>query len=104
MLESDISFVSNGRPSIERTYPPRSSNFSDIIDYSFESPRKSVGAHSSFGSGFSSMSCENVTSNSQSIMVSTIKQKVKKCSKQLLFDRVFDATRRMKKWKLRSDD
>ncbi|XP_074565005.1 U-box domain-containing protein 52-like [Curcuma longa] len=68
MLESDISFVSNGRPSFERTYPPRSSNVSDINNYSFESPRKSVGAQSSVGSGYSSISYENAPSNSQSIM------------------------------------
>ncbi|KAG6537175.1 hypothetical protein ZIOFF_002261 [Zingiber officinale] len=68
MLESDISFVSNGRPSFERTYPPRSSNVSDIMNYSFESPRKSVGVHSSFDDGYSSISSENAPSNSQLIM------------------------------------
>ncbi|XP_042456543.1 U-box domain-containing protein 35-like [Zingiber officinale] len=68
MLESDISFVSNGRPSFERNYPPRSSNVSDIMNYSFESPRKSVGVHSSFDDGYSSISSENAPSNSQLIM------------------------------------
>ncbi|WOL17397.1 U-box domain-containing protein 52-like [Canna indica] len=53
MLESDISFVSSSRPSVERNYPPRLSNMSDSFERSFESPRNSLGAYQT-GNGFSS--------------------------------------------------
>ncbi|CAD5173155.1 unnamed protein product, partial [Musa acuminata subsp. malaccensis] len=61
MMDSDISFVSNGRPSFDRGYPPRLSNMSDALDRSFESPRKSVGGYSS-SNGVSSLSYESSSS------------------------------------------
>ncbi|CAL9050207.1 unnamed protein product [Musa banksii] len=61
MMDSDISFVSNGRPSFDRGYPPRLSNMSDALDRSFESPRKSVGGYSS-SNGLSSLSYESSSS------------------------------------------
>lgn len=61
MMDSDISFVSSGRPSFDRGYPPRLSNMSDGLDRSFESPRKSVGGYSS-SNGLSSLSYESSSS------------------------------------------
>ncbi|WOK99992.1 U-box domain-containing protein 52-like isoform X4 [Canna indica] len=66
-LESDISFVSSGRPSLERSYPPRLSNHSDSSNHSFESPCYSAGAYSS-GNGFSSLSHESSSSQCMHVM------------------------------------
>ncbi|PKU63938.1 U-box domain-containing protein 35 [Dendrobium catenatum] len=54
--DTDISFVSSGRPSIDRSFQPRHSNASDGHDHSFESARtpiRSVDSYS-FGNEFSS--------------------------------------------------
>ncbi|KAG6509625.1 hypothetical protein ZIOFF_027625 [Zingiber officinale] len=62
-VESDISFVSNDRPSTSG-YPPRSSNLSDSYEYSFESSRKSTGA---FSAGNESSYLSHASSSSQSM-------------------------------------
>ncbi|XP_026658157.1 U-box domain-containing protein 35 isoform X1 [Phoenix dactylifera] len=63
--DSDISFVSGGRPSINRIFNQRSSNMSDGLDSSFEmqSPHKSVGGGFSCGTAFSSMSQDSTPSS-----------------------------------------
>ncbi|XP_074581017.1 U-box domain-containing protein 35-like [Curcuma longa] len=61
--ESDISFVSNDRPSTNGC-PPRSSNLSDSYEYSFESSRKSTGA---FSAGNESSYLSHASSSSQSM-------------------------------------
>lgn len=56
--DSDISFVSSGRPSVDRMYPPRLSSGSEALDRSFEmatTPMKSVDSFST-GNDFSSIS------------------------------------------------
>ncbi|XP_019707763.1 U-box domain-containing protein 35 [Elaeis guineensis] len=64
IANSDISFVSGGRPSIDRIFNPRLS-MSDGLDDSFEmqSPRKSMGGGYSFGTGFSSISQDSTSSS-----------------------------------------
>ncbi|KAG6488237.1 hypothetical protein ZIOFF_056996 [Zingiber officinale] len=74
MLESDISFLNNGRLNFECTYPSRLSNVSDVINYNFKSPRKSVGAHSWSGNGYSSISYKTAPCNSQAIMAQELQQ------------------------------
>ncbi|RWW37526.1 hypothetical protein BHE74_00057346 [Ensete ventricosum] len=61
MLDSDISFVSSGRPSMEHSFPPRSSNVSDSFDLSFESLPRSLGSNSA-GNDLSSFSYESSSS------------------------------------------
>lgn len=63
MAESDLSFVNSTRPSVDHGYPPRFSNMSDNCGHNFESPRKSVSAHS-IGNGLSSLSHESSSSQS----------------------------------------
>ncbi|KAG6522788.1 hypothetical protein ZIOFF_019943 [Zingiber officinale] len=46
MVESDLSFVSSGRPSVDRGYPPRFSNKDNCVP-NFESPRTSLSHESS---------------------------------------------------------
>ncbi|XP_073116920.1 U-box domain-containing protein 52 isoform X2 [Elaeis guineensis] len=56
--DSDISFVSSGRPSVDRMYPPRLSTGSESLDRSFEmvtTPMKSADSFST-GNDFSSIS------------------------------------------------
>lgn len=65
MVESDISFVSSSRPSIDHGHPQRFSNMLDNYERNFESPRKSVGAYS-IGNELSSLSHES--SSSQSVV------------------------------------
>ncbi|RRT74846.1 hypothetical protein B296_00006600 [Ensete ventricosum] len=67
MMDSDISFVSSGRPSFDRGYPPRLSNMSDGLDRGFESPRKSVG-------GYSSLSYESSSSPAMDEVEAEIKR------------------------------
>ncbi|XP_074581027.1 U-box domain-containing protein 52-like [Curcuma longa] len=63
MVESDISFVSSSRPSIDHGHPQRFSNMLDNYERNFESPRKSVGAYS-IGNELSSLSHESSSSQS----------------------------------------
>ncbi|XP_042467664.1 U-box domain-containing protein 52-like [Zingiber officinale] len=64
MVESDISFVSSSRPSIDHGYPQRYSNMLDNYERNFESPRKSVGAYSIGNEQHSSLSHESSSSQS----------------------------------------
>ncbi|RZR89323.1 hypothetical protein BHM03_00017036 [Ensete ventricosum] len=73
MMDSDISFVSSGRPSFDRGYPPRLSNMSDVLDRGFESPRKSVGGYSS-SNGLSSLSYESSSSPAMDEVEAEIKR------------------------------
>lgn len=64
MVDRDISFVSSGRPSVDRPHHPRRlSNISDFnLDFNFESPRKSVSVRSS-ENGFLSPSHDSSSSH-----------------------------------------
>ncbi|XP_008782816.2 U-box domain-containing protein 35-like [Phoenix dactylifera] len=64
IADSDISFVSGGRTSIDRIFNQRLS-VSDGLDSSFEmqSPRRSVGGGYSFGTAFSSISQDSTSSS-----------------------------------------
>jgi len=81
IAESDISFVSGGRPSIDRIFNPRLST-SDSVDGSFEmqSPRNSVGGGYSFGTGFSSISQD---STSSSLTMEDVEAEMKKLRLEL---------------------
>ncbi|XP_042423650.1 U-box domain-containing protein 51-like [Zingiber officinale] len=83
MLESDISFLNNGRLNFECTYPSRLSNVSDVINYNFKSPRKSVGAHSWSGNGYSSISYKTAPCNSQAIMDGEVGEEIRRLKLEL---------------------
>ncbi|PKA57879.1 U-box domain-containing protein 35 [Apostasia shenzhenica] len=73
LAATDISFVTSGRPSIDKVFQPRASNASDGVDHSFESvcmtPLRSAESYS-FGNEFSSTSgASSATSWSSQAMV-----------------------------------
>ncbi|URE00277.1 U-box domain-containing protein [Musa troglodytarum] len=86
LSDTDISFVSSGRPSIDQAFPPRLSNGSDGLDRSFEmvlTPNRSADSYST-GNEFSSFSQGSTgTSWSSQTMQEDVEEEMKKLRLEL---------------------
>ncbi|KAH0461752.1 hypothetical protein IEQ34_009327 [Dendrobium chrysotoxum] len=81
--ETDISFVSSGRPSTDRAFLPRLTNYSNGHDHSFESvPVRSVDSYY-FGNEFSSNSGAGSTSSWSSQNMDDVEAEMKRLKLEL---------------------
>ncbi|KAG0481875.1 hypothetical protein HPP92_009959 [Vanilla planifolia] len=85
LTETDISFVSSGRPSVDRAFPPRLTNASDSHEHSFESartPLRSADSYS-FGNEFSSISGASSTTSWSSQNMDDVESEMKRLRLEL---------------------
>ncbi|CAL9199446.1 unnamed protein product [Musa hybrid cultivar] len=84
LSDTDISFVSSGRPSTDQAFPPRLSNGSDGLDRSFEmrTPNKSVDSYST-GNEFSSISQGSTGTSWSSQAMEDVEEEMKRLRLEL---------------------
>ncbi|CAL9065414.1 unnamed protein product [Musa banksii] len=84
LSDTDISFVSSGRPSTDQAFPPRLSNGSDGLDRSFEmrTPHKSVDSYST-GNEFSSISQGSTGTSWSSQAMEDVEEEMKRLRLEL---------------------
>ncbi|RZR78241.1 hypothetical protein BHM03_00003521 [Ensete ventricosum] len=85
LSDTDISFVSSGRPSIDQAFPPRLSNGSDGLDRSFEmavTPNRSADSYST-GNEFSSFSQGSTGTSWSSQTMEDVEEEMKRLRLEL---------------------
>ncbi|CAL9078586.1 unnamed protein product [Musa textilis] len=84
LSDTDISFVSSGRPSTDQAFPPRLSNGSEGLDRSFEmrTPHKSVDSYST-GNEFSSISLGSTGTSWSSQAMEDVEEEMKRLRLEL---------------------
>ncbi|URD89618.1 U-box domain-containing protein [Musa troglodytarum] len=111
LSDTDISFVSSGRPSTDQAFPPRLSNGSEGLDRSFEmrTPHKSVDSYST-GNEFSSISLGSTGTSWSSQAMEDVEEEMKRLRLELkhTMDMYNNAckealTAKQKRWKMEEE-